>query len=144
MSVGPAGLDCITAHQIESDELEALVGVAHIRTHNLTEHIRLAAASRARARAAQQFKFQKRFGAVIPGDSQFVTDLLEVRWRKSHFPDSFKERRLSSRRRRSRDGPSLLFARQKSPCPRAPASRPRLFQLENLASSPSKAAAASC
>src|SRR4029077_8947302 len=98
MSVGPAGLECITAHQIESDELEALVGVAHIRTHDLTEHIRLAAASRAWARAPQQFKFQKRFGAVIPGNGQFVTDLLDVAWFKSHFSDSsFKERRPSSR-----------------------------------------------
>jgi hypothetical protein len=84
MSIGPAGLQCITAHQIESDELEAPAGVAHIRTHNLTEHIRLAAASRAWAGAPQQFKFHKRFGAVIPGNSQFVTDLLEIRWLKSH------------------------------------------------------------
>ena len=84
VSVGPAWLDCITAHQIESGELEALVGVAHMRTRNLTEHIRLATASRARACAPQQFEFQKRFGAVIPGNGQFVSDLLDVRWLKSH------------------------------------------------------------
>src|SRR6478672_10691523 len=84
VSVGPAGLDCITAYQIESDELEALFGVADIRTHNLTEHIRFAPASRAWACAPQQFEFQKRFGAVIPGNGQFVSDLLDVRWRKSH------------------------------------------------------------
>ena len=59
VSVGPAGLDCITAHQVEPDELEALVGVAHIRTHNLPEHIRLPAASRARTRAPQQFEFSE-------------------------------------------------------------------------------------
>ena len=58
MSVGPAGLDCITAHQIESDELEALVSVAHMRTHNLAENIRLATATRARTRAPEQFKFE--------------------------------------------------------------------------------------
>jgi hypothetical protein len=84
VSVGPTGLQCVTAHQIESDEFEALVGVAHKRTHNLPEHIRLAAASRARTRAPQQFEFQKRFGAVIPGNSQFVSDLLDVGWLKSH------------------------------------------------------------
>ena len=78
VSVGPAGLQCITAHQIESDKLEALVGEAHMRTHNVTEHIRLAAASRARARAPQQFNFQKRFDAVIPGNRQFVSDLLDI------------------------------------------------------------------
>src|SRR6476469_7174167 len=121
VSIRPAGLQCVTAHQVESHKLEALIGVAHIRTHNLTEHIRLAAASRARAGAPQQFEFQKRFGAVIPGNGQFVSDLLDVAWLKSHFPDSsFKERRLSSRRGRSRDFPSLFFVRQKSLCQRAP------------------------
>jgi hypothetical protein len=68
MSIRPTGLHCITAHEIESDKLEAFVRVTHMRTHNLTEHIRLAAASRARTRAPQQFKLQKRFGAVIPGN----------------------------------------------------------------------------
>src|SRR4029077_15733793 len=145
VSVAPTGLECITAHKIESNEVEALLGVAHMRSHNLTEHIRLAAASRARAGAPQQFEFQKRFGAVIPGNGQFFSDLLDVAWLKSHFPDSsFKERRLSSRRGRSRDFPSLFFVRQKSLCQRAPASRPLRFQLENLASCPSKAAATSC
>jgi hypothetical protein len=89
MSVAPTGLDCITAHQIESDELEALVGVAHMRPHNLTEHIRLAAASRARARTPQQFELQKRFGAITPGNGQFVSDLLDVRWLKSHVSPRF-------------------------------------------------------
>ena len=84
VSIGPPGLDCVTAHQIESGKLETLIGVAHMRTRNLTEHIRFAAASCARACAPQQFEFQKRFGAVIPGNGQFVSDLLDVRWLKSH------------------------------------------------------------
>src|SRR5438034_6735433 len=84
VSIPPTRLQCITADEIESDKLKALVGVAHMRTHNLTEHVRLAAASRARARASQQFEFQKRFSAVIPGNGQFVSDLLEVAWLKSH------------------------------------------------------------
>jgi hypothetical protein len=53
----------------------------------LTEHIRFAAASRARARAPQQVEFQKRFGAVVPGNGQFVSDLLDVAWLKSHNAD---------------------------------------------------------
>jgi hypothetical protein len=85
VAIRPAGLQCITAHQIESDKLEALVGVADMRTHYLTEHIRLAAASRARARAPQQFEFQKRFGAVIPGNGQLVSDLLDIAGLKSHL-----------------------------------------------------------
>jgi hypothetical protein len=85
VSIRPTGLQCITAHEIESDKLEAFVRVAHMWTHNLTEHIRLPAASRARARAPQQFKFQKRFGAVIPGNGQFVSDLLDIIRFKSHW-----------------------------------------------------------
>src|SRR5882672_10052289 len=85
VSIRPTGLQCIAADEIESDKLEALLRVAHLRTHNLTEHIRLAAASRARTRATQQFKFQKRFGAVIPGNGQFVSDLLDVARIKSHW-----------------------------------------------------------
>jgi len=84
VSIGPSGLQGITAHQIKSDERKALVGVTHMRPHNLTEHIRLAPANRARARAPEQFEFEKGFSAVIPRNSQFVSDLLDVRWLKSH------------------------------------------------------------
>jgi len=84
VSIRPTGLQCITAHEIESDKLEAFVRVAHVRTQNVTEHIRFAAARRARARAPQQFKFQKRFGTVIPDNGQFVSDLLDIIRFKSH------------------------------------------------------------
>ena len=84
VSIRPTGLHCVTAHEIESDKLEAFVRVAHVRTRNVTEHIRLAAARRARTRAPQQFKFQKRFGPVIPGNGQFVSDLLDIIRFKSH------------------------------------------------------------
>src|SRR5215831_13606884 len=108
VSVGPTRLHCITAHQVESNKLEALVGVAYMRTDNVTEHIRLAAASRAWARAPQQFEFQKRFGAVVPGNGELVANVLNVGWLKSHFLNSSKEPRLCSRQKRSRDSPSLL------------------------------------
>ena len=49
VSISPAGLQCITADKIESEKLEALVGVAHMRTHNMTQHVRFAAARCARA-----------------------------------------------------------------------------------------------
>jgi hypothetical protein len=78
VSITPTGLQCVTAHQIESDKLEAFVGIAHMWTRNVTEHIRLAAARRARARAPQQFEFQKRFGAIVPRERQFVADQLHV------------------------------------------------------------------
>jgi hypothetical protein len=56
-----------------------------MRSHKVTEYIRLAAASRARARAPKQFEFQKRFGAIVPSNRQFVSDLLDVAWLKSHL-----------------------------------------------------------
>jgi len=144
MSIGPAGLQCITADHIKSQKLEALVRVADTRTRNLTEDVRLAAATRTGARAPEQFKFDEWLRAVVPGNSQLVSDVLDVRRLESHFSDSsFKERRLSSRRGRSRDRPFFLFVRQKSPCQRAKAWRLPRLQLENLASCPSKAAAAS-
>src|SRR5439155_10568403 len=98
VSIRPTGLQCITAHKIESNELKAFVGLAHMRTHNVTEHIRLAAACRARASTAQRFQFDERLRSVVPSNRQFVADLLDVRWLKSHFPDSsFKEDRKSTR-----------------------------------------------
>jgi len=97
VSIRPTGLQCITAHKIESNELKAFVGLAHMRTHNVTERIRLAAACRARASTAERFQFDERLRSVVPSNRQFVADLLDVRWLKSHFPDSsFKERRLSA------------------------------------------------
>src|SRR4029077_12683528 len=89
MSVAPTGLECITAHKIESDEREAFVGVAHMRPHNLTEHIRFAAASRARARAPQQFECKKRFYPVVSDNGQIIAELLDVRWLKSHVSPRF-------------------------------------------------------
>ena len=88
MSIAPAGLQCITAYQLESKKFEAFVGIAHMRTHNLTEHIRLATTSGARTRAPQQCEFQKRFGTVVPSNGKLVANLLNVGWLKSHFPDS--------------------------------------------------------
>jgi len=84
MSVSPTGLYRITARQIESDKLKALPGIAHMWTHNVTENVQLAATRSARARASQQLEFQKRFGGVIPGNGQFIANLLNVVWFKSH------------------------------------------------------------
>src|SRR5580765_3950614 len=116
VSIGPAGLQCVTAHQIESDKLEALVRVAHVRTRNVTEHIRLAATSRARAGTPQWFEVQKCFCTVVPGDGDLVSDLLDVARLKSHFRFFFQGAAAFQPPRRSKDRSSLLFAHQKSPC----------------------------
>jgi hypothetical protein len=58
VSIAPAGLQGVSSHQIESDELEAFVAVAYPATagRNMTEDIRLAAARGAWARAPQHLK----------------------------------------------------------------------------------------
>src|SRR5712675_567978 len=65
VSIRPTGLQCITTHEIESDKLEAFVRVAHMRTHNLTERIRLAAAVQVsetiRCRHSRQWPIRLRF-----------------------------------------------------------------------------------
>src|SRR5205814_1129000 len=58
VSVCPARLQCITADQVEADQLKTFVGVGHMWTQGIAEHVRLAAACRAGARAPQQLKFQ--------------------------------------------------------------------------------------
>src|SRR5215470_6375516 len=88
VSIRPTGLQRITAYEIEADKFEAFVVVTHMRTHDLTEHIRLAAASRARTCAPQQFEFQKRFSAVIPRNRQFGSDLLNIRRLEAHDTES--------------------------------------------------------
>src|SRR5262252_4298133 len=88
VSIRPTGLQCITAYEIEANKFEAFVVIAHMRTHDLTEHIRLAAASCAWACAPQQFEFQKRFSAVIPGNRQFVSDLLNISRLEAHDIES--------------------------------------------------------
>src|SRR5262249_1585786 len=123
MSIGPAELQCIAADKVESEKLKALVGMAYIRTHNMTEHIRFAAARCARACAPHQFEFYKRFGAIVPGNGQFVPDLLDVRWFKSHFSNSLSTSAFLTDEAQSRNRSSLLCARRKSPYPRAPALR---------------------
>jgi hypothetical protein len=77
-------LQCIPTHQIESKKLEALAGIGHRGTINMTQHIRFAAAGGAWTSAPQQFEFQKRFCAIVPGNGQFVSDLLNVAGLKAH------------------------------------------------------------
>src|SRR5690349_24476934 len=78
VSVSPARLQSITAHEINSDKLETLIGMVHMRTHTLPEHIRFAAATRAGTGAPQELTLQKRFGALIPGNSSIVAVLSTV------------------------------------------------------------------
>src|ERR1700730_3978093 len=84
MSVAPARLECITPDDVESRQFKAVFRVAYVRPDNSTEHIRLAAASRAWAGAAQKLKIEIRFAAVTPMNCQLVSDLLNVGRLQTH------------------------------------------------------------
>jgi hypothetical protein len=87
MSVGPARLHRVAADQIEAGQLKTVVGVSYVWPRYIAQHIRLAAAGRAWTCAPQRFKFQERFNAVVPGNGQLVTDLLDVVRFKTHDVD---------------------------------------------------------
>ena len=84
VSIGPMRLHCVTAHQVETDKVKTFVGVSHLRPGEVSKHVRLAATRRAWTRAPQRFEFQKRFRAVVPGDRNLISDLLDVGWFQTH------------------------------------------------------------
>jgi hypothetical protein len=84
MTVPPGRLQRITADNLKTGKLKAVVGIANFRPENVSEDIRLASARRARARAAQELQIEIRFASVIPTDRQFVADLLNVRRFQTH------------------------------------------------------------
>jgi hypothetical protein len=59
VSIGPAGLQGITADEIEPHKLETLLTVTEARTRNGTKDVRLAAAPGTRTRASQWLEFQE-------------------------------------------------------------------------------------
>jgi hypothetical protein len=84
MTVGPARLQCVAAYEIEADELKTLARIGHTRPRYISEHIGFPPASCARTRASQRLELEKRFSAVIPGDGELVSYLLNVRRLQAH------------------------------------------------------------
>ena len=80
MAIAPAWLDSVTSNGLPGGEVEAAGTVSNLGTLDVTHHIRLAAAGRARAMAAHGFEWQVGFGAIIPRDSEVVSDLLNRGW----------------------------------------------------------------
>ena len=78
VTVAPARLHGISADDLETSELKAVIGITDIRPHDVAKDVRLAPASRAWAGASQHFQTEIRFGPVIPLNGQLVSDLLNV------------------------------------------------------------------
>ena len=78
MAVAPAWLQGVSADDIKTIELKAFRREGHGGSDDIAENVRFAAAGRTRAGATKDFQIQIRFGVVIPLNSQFVPDLLNV------------------------------------------------------------------
>ena len=80
----PARLQGITADDIETRQLKTSRRIAHVRPGDVAEHIRFPAARRARTGTAKELQIKIRFRSVIPLNGEFVSDLLDVGWLKTH------------------------------------------------------------
>ena len=77
VAVGPRGLERVAADDLHALQNEALRRVGDLRADDVAEHIRLAAARRARARAAEQIERDVGLRAVAPRDGEFGADGLD-------------------------------------------------------------------
>ncbi len=78
VSIRPARLQRVAAHQIEADKLKTLVGVNHVRPRHVAQHIWFTAARRTRTRATEKLQSEVRLRLVVPRERQFVADQLRV------------------------------------------------------------------
>jgi len=78
MAVAPAWLQGVSADDIKTIELKAFPSVSHGGSDNVAENVRFAAAGRTRAGTTKDLQIEIRFGVVIPLNSQFFPDLLNV------------------------------------------------------------------
>src|SRR5262245_4161055 len=68
VTVGPGQLQGIAANLVPAAELEALVGINHVRPNDIAKHIRLAATGRAGTGLAKKTQREECFRSVLPLD----------------------------------------------------------------------------
>ena len=78
----------IRAQEVNPAKLELLYrkefALSQVRPGDIAEHVRLAAARRARTRAAQKLQIEERLCSVVPLNGQLTPDLLNVLWFQGH------------------------------------------------------------
>jgi hypothetical protein len=92
VAVAPDWLQGVTADGLKSGEKKTVVGItdpALAGADDVSEDIRLAPASSAWARSAEELQVEIRLGPVIPADGQFAADLLDVRRFQAHADFKF-------------------------------------------------------
>jgi hypothetical protein len=84
--VVPAGLHRVTADNFEPSKLKAVIGVTDRAWagHNISEHIRFAAAGRTWTRAPEKLEIEIRLDSVVPLDGELIANLLNVRRLQTH------------------------------------------------------------
>lgn len=84
MPVAPARLDCVPTDNIETGELKTVFGVTHVRSHNVAEHVGLAATGRTRTCAPKKLEIEIRLGSVVPLKGELISDLLDIGRLQTH------------------------------------------------------------
>jgi hypothetical protein len=87
VTIAPSRLQCVSSYHFESGQRETVGRIFNFRSQNISENVRLAAASGAGTRAPQKFQRQIRLGAVIPLNGKLVTDQLNIFRLKAHSND---------------------------------------------------------
>lgn len=85
--IPPPWQDGVAADNFESDEIKTPVGIGHVRTDHISQHIGLAAARGTRTGSPQKLQIEKRFLTVIPFAGELVADLLNVLRLQTHNVD---------------------------------------------------------
>lgn len=78
VAVSPDWLQGVTANDLKTREIETVVGITDFWSNDISENIGLAPASSAGAGSPEELQVEIRLGSVIPADSQFIADLLDV------------------------------------------------------------------
>ena len=81
MPIRPDGLDGITAHHDQSDQLKSRWFQRPLRTSiDVPQNVCFTLAIGAWATAPQLLKLDETLAAVVPFDGQFIADSLNVQW----------------------------------------------------------------
>jgi len=84
MPVAPTELQRITTNKLPADKPKARPDITYTRALDTTHHIRFTPARGAWTRPPQELQFEIRLRLVIPSDSQFIANELDIDQSKAH------------------------------------------------------------
>src|SRR5207302_1580857 len=93
VTVAPTRLNRVATDNFETSELKAVIRVADVRSHDISEHVGLAAAGRTRTSAPEKLEIEIRLGSVVPLNGQLISNLLNIGWFQTHGLSILPQRR---------------------------------------------------